>query len=771
MSLRSSRLTAFASVAALCAFALPVAAPAQTVPTPSGPTAVSEVFGVPTSARVQAERFSAANVRALITDLDLRAKFTADGQGVIYRTGAKGAGRIWRVDLKTSGVSELATEATLTPLLAAQGLKTDGGIEVSPSQYDRDKDILTFYAAGREWRYERTTGKLSAAERVPEETGVLSPDGKYRVISRNYNLWLVEVATGRETAVTTDGVYDRRYGQNYPQLGDIVAANSETPDMRVSVQWSGDSKRLLTYRLDRNGSYIWHAVQPNPPGSHFPRTFSYVYPNAGAKDVPQVYPVVIDAAKALEGKPALTLPDLPAQSLLWPGDPNLWFNEAGKIVYEWQARGYTEVKLFEADPATGKTQVRVREALSPNVYVTSTAMRAAPELGGYLIISERSNWAQLYFLQNGDNPSGGKALTKGEWEVTSISHVAKGGPILITGIGRETGVNPYFRSLYKVMLDGKIVNLTPEPLDHDTTVSEDGEWIIDRMSTPSEPPRTVLRRASDGVIVLELGRADHSALLAAGFTLPEVFETTAEDGKTKLYGTIYRPAHFDPSKSYPVIENVYTGPTTHRFAETYGGNVPTNLAALAQFGAIVVIIDGKGTSQRGKAFRMPAWQNLGEVGLDDHIRVLKAMKAKYLYFDLDRVGVYGGSAGGYDTARFVLRRPDFYKVGVASSGNHDLRLDKAWWPETTMGNADDATWEKNSNISVAGNLKGHLMLIHGDIDDNVPVAATLRLSAALTAAGKPHDLVILPNTPHNVNQPYYWNRLTGYFYQYLIEVK
>lgn len=771
MSLRSSRLTAFASVAALCAFALPVAAPAQTVPTPSGPTTVSEVFDVPTRVRVQAERFSAANVRALITDLDLRAKFTADGQSVIYRTGAKGAGRIWRVDLNTSGVSELATEATLTPLLAAQGIKTDGGIEVSPSQYDRDKDILSFYAAGREWRYERTTGKLSAAEKAPAETGVLSPDGKYRVISRNYNLWLVEVATGRETALTTDGVYDRRYGQNYPQLGDMVAANSETPNMRVSVQWSGDSRRLLTYRLDRNGSYIWQAVQPNPPGSRFPRTFAYVYPNAGAAEVPQVHPVVVDIAAALEGKPALTLPELPAQSLLWPGDPNLWFNEAGKVVYEWQARGYTEVNLYEADPVTGKAQVRVHEALSPNVYVTSTAMRAAPELGGYLIISERSNWAQLYFLKDGDNPSGGRALTRGEWEVTGISHVAKGGPILITGIGRETGVNPYFRSLYKVTLDGKIINLTPEPLDHDITVSEDGQWVIDRMSTPSEPPRTVLRRASDGAIVRELGRADHSALLAAGFTLPEVFETTAEDGKTKLYGTIYRPAHFDPSKSYAVIENVYTGPTTHRFSETYGGNVPTNVAALAQLGAIVVTIDGTGTSQRGKAFRMPAWQNLGEVGLDDHIRVLKAMKAKYPYFDLDRVGVYGGSAGGYDTARFVFRRPDFYKVGVASSGNHDLRLDKAWWPETTMGNADDATWEKNSNISVAGNLKGHLMLIHGDIDDNVPVAATMRLSAALTAAGKPHDLVILPNTPHNVNQPYYWNRLTGYFYQHLIEAK
>jgi dipeptidyl aminopeptidase/acylaminoacyl peptidase len=291
------------------------------------------------------------------------------------------------------------------------------------------------------------------------------------------------------------------------------------------------------------------------------------------------------------------------------------------------------------------------------------------------------------------------------------------------------------------------------------------------MSSPTEPTKTLLRRASDGAIVMELGRADPSALLASGFTMPEPFETVADDGKTKLYGMIHRPANFDPSKSYAVIENVYTGPTTHRFGESYEDNVVAGLNGLAQWGAIVVTIDGRGTSQRGKAFRLPAYQNLGEVGLDDHIHVLKAMKAKYPYFDLDRVGVYGGSAGGYDTARFVLRRPDFYKVGVASSGNHDLRLDKAWWPEVSMGIADDATWERNSNISVAGNLKGKLMLIHGDIDDNVPVAASLRLSNALVKAGKPHELVILPNTNHAVMQPYYWNKLTSYFVTNLIDVK
>ncbi|MDC7683438.1 prolyl oligopeptidase family serine peptidase [Asticcacaulis sp. BYS171W] len=719
---------------------------------------------------VKADMYLPGKVGALITDLDIRARFTGGGKGVIYRLGAKGAGRIVHADSATGTLTDIVTEATLTPMLTAQGVKIEGVADVRPLDYDADKKVLKLAVNGREWLYE--AGALKPVIPPAKDDGLMSPDGKSKIIARNYNLWLVDVATGRETALTTDGSYDRRYGQNYPLLGAMAAANSETPDARIAAQWSADSQKLVTYRMDRNGSYIWHAVQQNPPGSQFPREFSYVYPTAGAKDVPQIHPLVIDVAAA--GKGGLSpvkLLDVPSLSLLWPGDPPIYWDESGKVIYEWQARGYGEITLYEVDPVTGKADLRVREALKPLVTVTSSGIRNAPELGGYLVISERSNWAQLYFIKRGEDPNGGKALTKGAWEVTEINHVAKDGVILITGIGREAGVNPYFKSLYRVTLDGKISHLTPEPLDHEVKVSDDGQWIIDRMSSPTVPTKTVLRRAVDGAIVAELGRADPSVLLATGFTPPEPFETLADDGKTKLYGMIYRPANFDPSKSYAVIENVYTGPTTHRFGESYEDNVVASTNALAQYGAIVVTIDGRGTSQRGKVFRLPAYQNLGEVGLDDHIHVLKAMKAKYPYFDLNRVGVYGGSAGGYDTARFLLRRPDFYKVGVASSGNHDLRLDKAWWPEVSMGIADDATWERNSNISVAKNLKGKLMLIHGDIDDNVPVAASLRLSEALIKAGKPHELVILPNTNHAVFQPYYWDKLTGYFVTNLIDVK
>ena len=354
-----------------------------------------------------------------------------------------------------------------------------------------------------------------------------------------------------------------------------------------------------------------------------------------------------------------------------------------------------------------------------------------------------------------------------------VAHLdAKARTLLVTGVGRESDRNPYYRALYRVTLDGKQPGLlTPEPLDHEVEVSPDGKYFLDAMSSPTVPTRTLVRDARDGRIVTELARVDGSALFASGYTPPEPFTGLAADGKTRLYGMIWRPANFDPRARYPIIDAVYTGPTTTNVPTSWNGAVTAGANSVAQLGAIVVTIDGTGTSRRGQAFRLPAWQNLGEVGLDDHIAMIRQMAARYPYIDATRVGVYGGSAGGYDAARFVLRRPEFFKVAVASSGNHDLRLDKAWWPEVSMGNPDEAVWERNSNMSVAKNLRGKLLLIHGDIDDNVPVTESMRLANALITAGRDVDVVILPNTTHRVAQPFFWRKLRDYFTRHLLDEK
>ncbi len=713
-----------------------------------------------------AASYFAGKAGEMVTDLDLRPVFVAGGAQVLYRHGPKMHGTIMLADAATGQSRALIGDDVLSQAVVAATGKA-GPFGITPQDYDAATNILSFAAGDTAWRYDLKTAHLDKAPPPPlADEGVTSPDGRYKVLHHGYDLVMVELATGREVPLTADGSYDQRYGMNYPLFADMVTANSETPPMRVAVQWSPDGRWVLTYRMDRNGSYIWHGVQPNPPGSQFPRHFDYVYPTAGAAQVPQVLPVVIDVAAALKGTVAPKVLNVPALPLLWPGDPDLGWN-GGKVLYQWQKRGYGELDQYTVDPDSNVATITVHEAIKPLVTVTATAIRPVPELKGSLVISERSGWAQLYFVADGSDPAGGKALTTGNWEVEEIVRTDPG-QVLITGVGREANVNPYYRSLYRVGLDAAIKNLTPEPLDHDVTVADDGKTFIDRMSSPTAPTRTLLRNMDDGRIIAELGRGDPSALIASGFVAPEPFETLADDGKTKLYGMIFRPKGFDATRTYPVIEYVYTGPTTHVIDYTYRRTINGPAESMAQIGAIVVEIDGSGTSQRGQAFRSSAYQNLGEVGLDDHIHVLKAMKAKYTYFDLSRVGVFGHSAGGYDTARFVLRRPDVYKVGVASSGNQDLRLDKAWWPEVSMGLADDATWERNSNTSVVKNLKGHLMIMHGDIDDNVPIAATLRLDQALTEANKPHELVILPNRTHDTYTPYFWRKHFDFFTEYLL---
>lgn len=682
-------------------------------------------------------------ITRLVDDLDAEAMFVDGGRAVLYRKGPTGQRRILFADPRTGAVRLLIDDAALVAKLKAAGAVRAAG---SPTLVDfvPATGVLTIAIGPRQWLVGLKDNKVRQKAAAPADTARVSPDGKWEAGIENYNIVVIERATGRKIALTTDGSYDRRYGINYPRLGEMVDANSETPPTATLVRWSPDSRHILTYRLDRNDSPIHEGVQMKPPGGGAARTFRYVYPNAGSPHVPDLFPMLIDVHSG-----AATMLDVPALPLMSPANPVLQW-QGDKIHYLWKKRGFGEMTLFEVDPDTNKAQPIAREALEPGIYESSTIIRYAPRLNGTLVVSERSGWAQLYLVRTGEDANGGQRLTSGEWEVASIEHVAAKGSILVTGNGREKGVNLYFNMLYRVGLNGDTVNLTPEPLHHEVTVAPNGETFIDRMSGPTTPTRTLLRRASDGAILAELSRADPAKLAATGYVEAEVFETTARDGKTPLYATIYRPRNFDPSKSYPVIEHVYTGPTQRRFREDYRNNISGIPASMAQLGFITVTVDVPGTSRRGRDFRMPAYRNLWTVGVDDHVHVLEQIKAKYPYLDLDRVGVAGHSAGGFDTFRFLIQRPDIYKAGVSSAGNHDMRLCKVWWPEMNMGLADEETWVRNTNKTYADRLQSKLLLIHGDIDDNVPIATTQQLSEALTAAGKPHEFRIIHNRGHGL---------------------
>ena len=722
----------------------------------------------------RADRYLRPELDKLILNADLRATFTRDGSGILYRLGSAGKREIRYLDLATGQSRAIVDEGQLARLLAqAIGKEVDAAaLRLDDPDFFAKDGALSFGVADKQWTLNGAGALVEAKKGAPDGAGAVSPDGRFEIVARDFNLFARERKSGREVALTIDGTREQPYGRSIPQLADILKAGTEEPKMPVSVTWSPDSRRILSWRLDTRDVPRLSITQENPPGSFYPRSFQYVYPLAGAAKLPQATRFTVDVEDALRRKRATLVPmDIQSEPILYPSPPDMGWS-GGKVRIQWTERGYKQLLIYEADPETGKATVTARETVKPIVTVTSSYLRPAPELGGELDVSERSGWAQLYLVRP-DDPDGGIPLTRGDWEVLDIAHVdAIERTILLTGVGRERDRNPYYRALYRVPLDGsQPVLLTPEPLDHEIEVSSDGKWFIDAMSSPTVPTRTVVRDAQDGRIVTELAEADASALLASGYTPPEPFTGVAADGKTRLYGMIWRPANFDPKRSYPIIDAVYTGPTTTNVPTSWNGAVTAGAGSVAQLGAIVVSIDGTGTSRRGQAFRLPAYQNLGEVGLDDHIVMIRQMAAKYPYIDASRVGVYGGSAGGYDAARFVLRRPEFFKVGVASSGNHDLRLDKAWWPEVSMGNPDEAVWERNSNMSVAKNLRGKLLLIHGDIDDNVPVTESMRLANALITAGRDVDVVILPNTTHRVAQPFFWRKLRDYFTRHLLDEK
>lgn len=759
-----------AETAALSAMALFLAANAP-VPDPTAapapPLSIAERYD-------RADRYLGVELEKRIANGDVRATFARDGAGILYRLGTLGQREIMYFDLASGRSRALIGEPALAKLLAvATGEEVDPlKLRIEDPDYAAKDASLTFGVGERRWTLDAAGTLAEAKKGAPDGEGAVSPDGRYEILARNYNLVARDRKSGREVALTIDGTREQPYGRGIPQLADILKSGTAEPEMPVSVRWSPDSRHILTWRLDTRDVARLSITQENPPGSLYPRSFEYVYPLAGAERLPQATRYAIDVAAALERRRTRLVPlDIPSESLLYPADPDLGW-AGGKARAQWTERGYKQLVVYEADPETGKSRIVARETGKPVVTVTSSFLQPAPELGGEFNVSERSGWAQLYLVRPED-PDGGIPLTRGAWEVLGIDHVDAGTrTILLTGVGREPGRNPYYRSLYRVPLDGtQPVLLTPEPLDHETSVSPDGKWFVDAMSSPDTPTRTVVRDARDGRIVAELAKADAGALFATGYAPPEPFRGVAADGRTPLYGMIWRPANFDPARRYPIIDEVYTGPTTTNVPTSWRDTITAGAGSVAQIGAIVVNIDGRGTSRRGQAFRMPAYQNLGEVGLDDHIAMIRQMAAKYPYIDADRVGVYGGSAGGYDAARFVLRRPGFFKVAVASSGNHDLRLDKAWWPEVSMGNPDPSVWERNSNMSVAKNLVGKLLLIHGDIDDNVPVTESMRLANALITAGRDVDLVILPNTTHRVAQPFFWRKLRDYFTRHLLDEK
>ncbi|KRF02089.1 peptidase S9 [Frateuria sp. Soil773] len=704
----------------------------------------------------KAERFLAYNTMPLVDHAVQRVHWLDDG-------------RFWYVDHDASGDHYMLMDAASgkaapafdqAKLAAALGKATGKPVKA-------DKLGVRDYSIAADGRLDVELGEkhylcdLKAAEpgcgdkaalaKTGKEPGVLSPDKKSEAFIRDWNLWLRDVATGKETRLTTDGVENFGYATDN--------AGWKHTDNAILV-WSPDSKQIATFQQDQRKTGDMYLVTTNV--GH-PKLEQWKYPLVGDKDITMIERVIIDVA----AKKTLRLkmpPDQHRSTLCddvscgpdggW--DDVKWAPDGKTLAFVSTSRDHKHEWFRIADAKTGAVRT-VFEEVVPTYYESGNGQVNwfyLPETHEAIWFSERNNWGNLY-LYDLNTGKLKHAITTGEGNVTEVLKVdPKSRTLWFRGVGREQGVNPYYQQFYKVGLDGgKPTLLTPEAADHTVTLSPDGKLFVDAYSTTTTPPVTVLRSADDGHEVAQVAKADIGRLVANGWVAPVPFTVKGRDGKTDLYGVMFKPSHFDPKKKYPIVDYVYPGPQTgsvrgRSFLPSHGDN-----QALAELGFIVVAIDGMGTPWRSKAFHDAYFGNIIDNTLPDQVAGLKELGKRYPWIDLDRVGMWGHSGGGNATAGALFQYPDFFKVGWAESGNHDNRNYEDDWAEKwqgllVVGKDGKSNYEDQANQNMAKNLKGHLMLVHGTMDDNVPPYQTLLVVDALIKANKNFDMLLIPNAHH-----------------------
>ncbi|PWK92282.1 S9 family peptidase [Fulvimonas soli] len=724
----------------------------------------------------RAARFLGFNAAPLVDHAVQDVKWLDDGHFWYVDHDARGD-RYLTVDAATGKAAPAFDQAKLAAALAKAGGKPVKAEKLGVRDFGIAADgRLDVQRGGKRYLCDLKAAAPSCAEKAAKggkEPGVLSPDKKREAFIRDWNLWVRDVATGKETRLTTDGV------ENYGYATDN--AGWKHTDNAILV-WSPDSTKIATFQQDQRKTGDMYLVTTNV--GH-PRLLQWKYPLVGDKDVTMIERVVIDVAAGKVTRLKMP-PDQHRSSLCddvscgrdggW--DDVKWAPDGKTLAFVSTSRDHKHEWFRIADAATGAVRTVFEEQV-PTYYESGNDQVNwfyLPESHEAIWFSERSNWGQLY-LYDLDTGRLKHAVTSGEGNVTQVLRVdPKTRTVWFRGVGRTPGVNPYYQQFWKVGLDGGQPQLlAPEDADHTITLSPDGTYFVDSYSTPTTPPVAVLRRADDGATVAPVARADVGRLLAAGWKAPEPFTVKARDGRTDLYGLMFKPTDFDPAKKYPVVDYIYPGPQTGSVGSRSFAAARGDHQALAELGFVVVAIDGMGTPWRSKAFHDAYFGNIGDNTLPDQVAGIKELGKRYPWIDLDRVGIWGHSGGGNATAGALFRYPDFFKVGWAESGNHDNRNYEDDWAEKWQGllvadKDGKGNYDDQANQNHAANLKGHLMLVHGTLDDNVPPYETLLVAEALIKANKDFDMLLIPNVHHGYGMPatlYAMRRRWDYFVRYL----
>ncbi|GMV26060.1 MAG: hypothetical protein AMXMBFR58_20910 [Phycisphaerae bacterium] len=574
----------------------------------------------------------------------------------------------------------------------------------------------------------------------------VSPDGTLVVFFKDHNVGIREVEGGAEHMITTDGNAEVSYGP--------------------PVDWSPDGSRVVVPRITRGDDRKVHYIQSSPRDQLQPRLRSYDYPKPGDR-IDQYKPQLLDA-KAFRQVPVSD--ELFANP--WSISDIRWAADSSRFTFVFNQRGHQALRVIAVDAATGRASAIIDET-SPT-FIDYSQKFFRHDVGGTgetVWASERDGWNHLY-LYDGATGAVKNRITGGEWNVRSVEHVdEERRQVWFQAVGIVPGQDPYHVHHARVNFDGSgLTVLTAGDGTHRVTFSPDRRYIVDTYSRVDLPPVTEIRRTADGSLVTELDRGDSLGNAESNARTPMRFVAKGRDGVTDIYGVILWPADFDPAKKYPVIESIYAGPHGAHVPKAYNPGLGQN--DLTGRGFFVVMIDGMGTNWRGKAFHDVCWKNIGDAGFPDRILWIKAAAEQVPQMDLENggrgVGIYGGSAGGQNAMRALIDHHDFYKVAVADCGCHDNRMDKIWWNEAWMGWPVGPEYEASSNVAQAHKLEGRLLLIVGEMDENVDPASTMQVVDALIQADKDFDMLVLPNTGHGAAEtPYGRKRRVQHFMKYL----
>ena len=580
-----------------------------------------------------------------------------------------------------------------------------------------------------------------------------SPDGRWEAFIQNYNVAIrpVTESGGARGRGAGGGRGAGRGGGGGQAAFTLLSFDGSEGDAYQlgSIEWSPDSRKLVAYRRKPGYNRMVHYIRSSPTDQVQPRDTAIFYRKPGdLLDFSQ--PVLFD----LESRRPIEVDNALFPNAYQISRP-VWRRDSRAYTFEYNQRGHQVYRVLEVDATSGRVRTVIDEA-TKSFFAYRPASAGLSDAGknfrrdiddGREVIwmSERDGWNHLY-LYDGATGRVKNQITRGQWVVKSVDSVdVANRQIWFRALGMNRGQDPYFIHFYRINFDGTgLVAYTEADGTHAVEWSPDRRYYVDTYSRVDLPTVVELRRTSDRRM-LPLEKGDASAAIATGWKPPEVFVAKARDGTTDIWGIIVRPFTFDPNKKYPVIEQIYAGPQGSFVPKTWGGG--QGLISTAELGFILVQIDGMGTNNRSKAFHDMAWRNLGDAGFPDRILWHKAVAAKYAWYDISRVGVYGTSAGGQNAAGAVLFHGDFYDAAFASSGCHDNRMDKIWWNEHWMGEMG-AHYEASSNVANAHRLKGRLFLAVGEMDTNVDPSSTMQVVDALVRAGKDFDLLVVPNGGH-----------------------